>query len=201
MFVMRTAVFCCVITVAFGSLASAQGNSANADLAEISAYKLSLPVMKQVAAATRALIAGAKNDPRFQRIEKMKAELETMAGKEEPSAAEQEKMLKMGEEIEALEQSANLFSGNKSLNEIDAAAKRDPLLSGALQSAGISAREYAKFIGALLQAAMIHGFQKAGTIKELPKEANLDNIKFVEQHASELEAFMKEMQAMDKKQP
>ena len=197
----RITLFTGLIALSCASLAAAQATAVNPDVAEISNYKLTLPVMKQVVTATRNLMAALPSDPRFQRVEKLKAELEAMGQKAEPTEAELAKMQKLSEEIEAIEDSANILGGNKSLAEIDAAAKKDPLINAAFTSAGITAREYAKFFGAYLQAAMIHGFHKAGTIKELPKDAPLENIKFIEEHATELETFAKEMQALGKKEP
>jgi len=200
MFVVRVALLAGFMSLSCAAQAAAQA-AVNPDVGEITSYKLTLPVLKQVVTATRNLITAMPSDPRFQRVQKLKAEMETLGKKEEPTDAEMQRMQKLNEEIDQISESANILGGNKSLAEIDAAANKDPLVSAALKSAGISAREFAKFFGAFMQASMLHGFQKAGTIKELPKEANLDNIKFVEQHSKEIEAFMKEMQELGKKTP
>jgi hypothetical protein len=56
-------------------------------------------------------------------------------------------------------------------------------------------------MGAFLQASMIQSLRKAGTIKELPKDVNQDNVKFVAEHQAAFAAFMKELEALDKKEP
>lgn len=186
------------------SVPIASPSSPESDLKEVSTYKLTVPVLKQVVLATRNLVAAMPSDPRFQRAQKLKAEMAAMSAameKGEPTEADVEKIQKIGQEIEAIEGSLNIMGGQKSLDEIEAAALREPLVGKAMKAAGLSAREYAKFMAALLQASMIAGFQKEGMLKTVPKEANLENVKFVEQHAAELAAFMKEMEALSQKEP
>jgi hypothetical protein len=51
---------------------------------------------------------------------------------------------------------------------------------------------------------MIQSLRKAGTIKELPKDVNQENVKFVAEHQSEFSAFMSELEALErleKKEP
>lgn len=152
-------------------------------------------------AATRNLVAAMKADPRFQQFAKLEAERAALEAKEEPTDADLERMEKLEAEMDRLSESVeNFLGGNKSLDEMEAAARKDPMVSAAMKSAGITAREYAKFFAAYLQAAMISGFTKAGMVKEMPKEANLDNIKFIEEHAAEIEGFMKEWEALGKKE-
>jgi hypothetical protein len=90
----------------------------------------------------------------------------------------------------------------QSLTDIEAAIRREPIMAGALKSAGMSPRDYAKFALAFFQAAMVSGMQKSGMVKEIPKELeakiNLENIKFVEAHDAEIKALMAELQAASK---
>ncbi len=202
MFAVRLVGCAVVLSLSCASLAAAQASTANADLAEITSYKLTMPVLKQVVAATRNLVAAMKADPRFQQMATLEAERARLEAKEEPTDADLERMEKLDEEMDRLGDGVdNFLGGNKSLDEMEAAARRDPMVSGAMKSAGISAREYAKFFAAYMQAAMISGFKKAGMVKEMPKEANLDNIKFIEEHAAEIEGFMKEFEGFGKKEP
>jgi hypothetical protein len=52
---------------------------------------------------------------------------------------------------------------------------------------------------AAFQAGMVAGMMKQGLIKEVPPEmaatVNMDNVKFVQEHEAELEAFGKTMKA------
>lgn len=190
-----------VLLAATPAAAAGAQPPASADAKEIQSYTLTVPAMKQVMAATRNMLAAAKNDPRFQRLQKLEAEVKALSAKEEPTEADTDRMEKINAEIEATQSNLNFMSGNKSLDEIEAAVAKEPIAANAMKQAGIAPRDYAKFMGAFLQASFIHGFQKSGMLKEMPKEANPDNVKFVEQHAAEFEAFMKELQAFAGKQP
>jgi hypothetical protein len=61
-------------------------------------------------------------------------------------------------------------------------------------------REYAKFWLAFIQAAFAHGFKKSGMLKELPPDVNPENVRFIDEHAAEIEAMQKEFQALGRKQ-
>jgi hypothetical protein len=81
---------------------------------------------------------------------------------------------------------------------MEARMRKYPPLVQALQREGIAPREYAKFWLAFIQAMFAQGFQKSGLIKELPKDINADNVKFVADHAAEIEAMQKELEALGK---
>jgi hypothetical protein len=189
-----------IVSLLFASVSFAQV-PATPDAKEIQSYTLTVSAMKQVMTATRNMLAAAKSDPRYQRLQKLEAEAKALSEKEEPTDADTERLEKIQEEMDAARSGLNFMSGNKSLDEIEAAIKKEPIAVKAMQSAGIAPRDYAKFFAAFLQASFIHGFQKSGMLKEMPKEANPENVKFVEQHAGEFEAFMKELQAFAGKQP
>jgi hypothetical protein len=155
------------------------------DLKEVQEYRLTEPALKQVMAATRNMLVAMKNDPRYQRLTKLEAELKTLDAKDQPTDADTKRMEKSVEE----------------LAEIEAAVAKEPLVANALKSAGISARDYAKFMGAFIQAAMIQGLQKDGAIKEIPKDVIPENVKFAKEHAAEFAAFMKELEAFETKEP
>lgn len=84
----------------------------------------------------------------------------------------------------------------KTLSDIETALRREPMMQKALASAGMTPREYAKFSLAFFQAAMIHGLQKSGMVKPIPKDleatVNLENIKFFDTHQAEIAALMAE---------
>jgi hypothetical protein len=86
----------------------------------------------------------------------------------------------------------------KSLTEIERAIEKEPLVAAALKKAGITAREYAKFMVVFFQSSMMHNMHKSGAVKELPPTANMDNLKFVETHQAEFTALMAEFQALAK---
>jgi DNA repair exonuclease SbcCD ATPase subunit len=178
----------------------------DADAKELRSYTLTTTALKQFAAATRNMMTAAKADPRFQEMAKLKAEVEKLEAKEEPTEADEARLEALNAQIEALE--AKLPNMNmadarlKTLSDIEAAIKKEPLVLNALNSAGMAPRDYAKFALAFFQAAMLHGMQKSGMIKEVPKDlqatVNMDNVKFIEANQAEISALMAEFQAAPK---
>jgi hypothetical protein len=68
----------------------------------------------------------------------------------------------------------------------------------ALRQAGMTPREYAVWTMAYLEAAMVVMSKKMGMANEIPKNANLANVKFVEEHMAEIEAIQKEFERLTK---
>ena len=197
-----------IITLAFLSTidrASAQA-PLDADAKELKSYTLTTTALKQFAAATRNMMTAAKADPRFQEMAKLKAEVEKLEAKEEPTEADDARLEKLNAQIDALESklpNINVADARlKTLSDIEAAIKKEPLALNALNAAGMAPRDYAKFSLAFFQAAMLHGMQKAGVIKEVPKDlqatVNMDNVKFIEANQAEINALMAEFQAASK---
>jgi hypothetical protein len=152
--------------------------------------------------ATRNLAAAARNDPRFKKRQALKAEIKKLEEKEEPTEADETRLEQLRADVEKLEQSVFPKSdNNQTLSQMAAAMEKEPLFKQALVSAGLTGREYAKFLFAYLSAGMVAGMMEQGVIKEVPKELagsiNMDNIKFVQAHKAELQAFQKEMQSLE----
>jgi hypothetical protein len=84
---------------------------------------------------------------------------------------------------------------------MDAAMRKEPLMNNALTSAGLTPREYAKFLFALIGAATVADMIEQGAIKEVPKElassVNPENIKFCQANKAQVQAFQKAMEAFD----
>jgi hypothetical protein len=87
----------------------------------------------------------------------------------------------------------------KSLTDIERAIEKEPLVTNALKPAGISAREYAKFMVVFFQTSMLQNMLKSGAVKEAPATANPDNLRFVEANQAEVNALMAEFQSLNKK--
>jgi hypothetical protein len=200
----RVTAICGIVLFSFAVLSvNAQSD---ADSKELQSYRLTRDNMKQFVAATRQMVAAAKSDPRYQALTKLETELEALEAKEEPSDADYARMEKLSAEIDAAEHTmptaALNMSEHKTLSDMEAAIKKEPLMVNALGSAGMPPRDYAKFVLAFFQAAMLHGMQKSGAIKEIPKEmqakVNMDNLKFIEENQAEINALMKEFQAASK---
>ena len=180
----------------------------DADAKELKSYALTTAAMKQFVAATRNLMAAAKADPRFNEVMKLEAEVDKLEEKEEPTEADLARIDKLNEQLETLKSSlprVNMADANlKTLSDVENAIKAEPMMATALKSAGMSPRDYAKFTLAFFQAAMIHGMQKSGLVKEIPKDlqatVNMENIKFIEDNQAEITKLMAEFQAAGKGQ-
>jgi hypothetical protein len=168
---------------------------ANADLKELSTYTLSMDTMNKVDRAMRSYGTELKKDPKAQESMKLEAEMKALEKKfedTEPTEADQKR-------IEAIEARLDALKGEGSLNMSDAqtisdmAAKiqKQPAMISALQREGLTAREFAKFFMAMLQAGLAAGLQKAGMLKETPEGTNPANIKWILEHEAELAKMQK----------
>lgn len=171
------------------------------DFKEVVAYQLTMPKVQKMMQATRNFAEAIKNDPRFKRQQAIEAELDKLREKEEPTEADGARIEKLEAELEELENSTDLAGdNNRTLSELAAAMNKEPMMAKAFAAAGVDAREYAKFMLAYMQAGMVHGMMKSGMVKEVPKNlaasVNMDNVKFVAEHEKELEALMKEFEAL-----
>lgn len=182
-----------------GALAAQGAKLAAADARELASYRLTMETVKKVQTATRLMVTELRKDPTFQRQMKLEAEIEALSKKEELTGAEQERLTALEEEKERLEESSELNLGSAtSLDEMEASVKKMPVVASALARAGLSPREYGTFMMAMIQASMVAGFRKAGMIKELPRDVNPENVKFVEEHEAELKAMQAEFEALSK---
>ena len=194
---------CGIVLLAVCSV-HAQG-TVDADTKELRTYELTVSAMKQFVTATRNMAAAAKKDPRYRELVKRRAEIEQLAAKEEMTEADKQRLEKLRADLEAFEDQLPGLSLNASekmtLSDLEAQIRREPIAADALKSAGMSPREYATFALAFFQAAMIHGMQQSGMIKEVPKELqaqiNMNNLKFVAEHQAEIKALMAELQALN----
>jgi len=192
-----------LITIAFAPVAlAAQGLVQNdADAKEIASYRLTMDAVNKLAVAMRAAAEEAKKDPRYQEVDRIKTELDTLRKKDEPSEAEQARIEELSTKQAALEkqiEGPGLFNDANTLDDMEKAVRREPLLSGALAKAGMSPREFAKFTFAMVGASFAAGMQKSGMLKELPKEVNADNVKFIIEHEAELQKLQQEMKGSEK---
>ena len=89
----------------------------------------------------------------------------------------------------------------QTLSEMTAAMQKEPVVAQALAAAGLTAREYAKFLFAYMSSGMVAGMMEQGTVKEVPKElatsVNIENVKFFQAHKAELQAFQESMASLE----
>lgn len=193
-----------LLTVSLVATAAAQsiGFSA-ADSQELASYRLTMETTNKVRALMRSMMQEMTRDPKFQALQKTKKEIETLSKKDELTDAESERLDKLQalaeEQEDALDQADGGMdmSSAQNLNEMAAAIKTNPRFLSALTAAGLTPREYSKYMMASLMAGMVAGFQKSGLVQGLPKElkeVHPDNVKFMIEHEAELNAMRKEME-------
>jgi septal ring factor EnvC (AmiA/AmiB activator) len=190
-----------LVTAFFVSLSAgvAAAPAQSSDEKELAAYRLTLPTVKKVAAATIAMAEEGAKDPRAKEMQKIKSELEELQKKEELTEAEQAKIDKLEERKAALEDELERSdiggdSNAQSLADMEARLKKHPAAMRALSAQGLTPREYAVCMMALLQAAMAEGFSQGKLdLNKLPPGINPENIKFVRENKAELEAMQKAM--------
>lgn len=178
-----------------------------ADSKELASYQLTMETTKRVYAMMRAVAEEMASDPRAQSLQKTKAEIEALSKKDELTDAESRRLEKLEAQAEqqedALQQATaglNLDDA-RSLNEMEAAIKANRSLMAGLNKAGLTPRDYSKYMLASLMAGMVAGFQKSGMLNEMPKdlkEVNPANVKFMLEHEAELAALQKEMEKLGK---
>ena len=188
------------------------------DEKELAAYTLTLPTLKKVVAAMRAMSEEMMNDPKYKllmkfdaQIDALEKELEPLQAKDEPTEAEQAKMESLAEQIqkardskEQAEEAMSIDGANmnnaQTLDDMERSIAQVAPMARALKREGLSPRDYAKFTLAMLQAGMIHGFSQGNVdYAKLPAGVNPENIKFIAAHKAELDAMQQEFAAMGKR--
>lgn len=182
--------------------AAAQVPGANdPDARELAAYTLTVPALDKALAATRNMVAAAKNDPRFKKSAALKTEIKALEAKEEPSEADTARLETLRTELDAAEEAIFPDASNQTLSGMEAAMQKDPLIAKALADAGMAPRDYAKFLFAYMASGTVASMLEQGVIKEVPKELagslNSENVKFFQTHKAEVEAFQKAMEALE----
>lgn len=196
----RIAVFALAVCVAATPAAATQ-KPGDPDLKEIASYRLTTAALAKVVNVNRAMLARMKEDPKFQEVLTLRAEIAALEKKEEPTEADESRLEALRAKEEELEDSFDnpLGGDTKSLSEMEARIRGYPPLVSALQQEGMTPREYATFWMAFIQAAFVQGFKKSGMLKELPPDVNPENVRFIEEHAAEIQAIQKEFEALDRK--
>jgi hypothetical protein len=200
----RSAITVVVMMVALVSSLQAQSSGFSAaDSKELASYRLTMETTKKMFALAEAMQQEMSADPKFQALKRTKDEIETLSKKEELTDAESARLEKLQQQAEQQEEALNDASSGtnlaaaKNLNEMEAGIKANPRFMAALTRAGLTARDYSKYMLASMMAGMVAGFQKSGMLKEMPKdlkEVNPENVKFMLDHEAELAAMQKAME-------
>jgi len=184
----------------FAPLAGAQTDG---DMRELRGYRLTMAAVRQVDAATQAMAAEMKKDPEYLEYLKLETEISALEKKGAPTEADDARLEHLRERRDALEASVGpRLEEAKTLSEWEAAIRQYPPMARGLRAAGMSPRDYAKFMLSMLGAGTVAGFKKAGLVKGMPKEleavVSAENVKFVEEHTAELTALQRKWEALGK---
>lgn len=133
------------------------------DASELAAYRLTDPVFRRFAHATRLIGKTLRADARF---------------REEPLITRD--IWVAGEAVDMATQ-------------LRLRLEHDASLSAALFAADMSAREYAAFAIALFGAHLAHGFVKSGAMRRVPPGVAADNVAFVDARETEITALLKQL--------
>jgi hypothetical protein len=150
-------------------MARTAGSESAKDQQVVGDYKLSMDVLQRIAKANKSAAASGGN-PAKQRLTKQKAELAALEAKDDPTAAEQQRMMVLADEI---------------ARRVDAT----PALAAAVKSVGLSSREYATAILALMEASIAHAFIKQGLAKQAPPGVSKHNLEFVRANEQQIVAL------------
>jgi hypothetical protein len=168
-----------------------------ADVREIEAYRLTTGALEKVVNVNRAMIQEMVKDPTLSKSLKLRAEIDALMQKDDLTPAEEARLEALEAEMERLEDAIDPLGGDAtSLAEMEARIRRFPPMMRALEREQMTPREYATFWLAFMQAAFVHGFQRSGMLKELPPGVSAENVQFIADHAAEIEAMQKELEAI-----
>ena len=171
--------------------AFAQGGATDADTREVVAYRLTMPKLKQMNDFLADLSRQQDADPARQQLLKKKQEVEALSAKDQLTQAEQMRLAQLEREISDAEEEEEDAQPDmdQSLSAMAERMSADPRIAGALKRAGLAPREAATMQLAFIQAAFTVGLLEAGTIREVPKEVNAANVKFLQDHKAEIAAL------------
>ncbi|MGZ8868826.1 MAG: hypothetical protein ACXW2P_10815 [Thermoanaerobaculia bacterium] len=172
----------------------------SADEKALASYRLNMETVRKVAAVTQAFAAEEAKDPKVQERTKIRAEIKALEDKDELTDAESEKLDRLRERQEALDQEIERANDsrdtkdNQTLADMEASIRKEPRAMAILTREGLTPREFTLCTMALLQAAMVEGFsQGKADLTKLPAGINPDNVRFVRENKAELEALQKLM--------
>lgn len=180
--------YCALALLVSLAVPAPQAKQADPDLKELSTYTLTMDTLNKVDRSMRAAMAEMKKDPKFQEIQRLKAELEALKKKDEPTEAEQQRMETIEQRVDELEEAVTpmKMKDAATISEMAAAFQKEPRLTTALQREGLTTRELSKFMLAMIQAGFAAGMQKAGMLKTTPEGTNPANIKWFLEHEEDI---------------
>jgi hypothetical protein len=188
------------------SAAQAQSTRAemDRDAQELRQYRLTMPKVKQMAAATLAFAREVEKDPAVRASKQLDREIETLETKgnlTEPQRKELEQLRAKRDALDKADADKDTDDGledPKTLADMTRRIEREPRLATAIKNAGLTSREYSLLTLTFFQAMFVHMMQKSAGAKELPQGILPENLQFVQQNEAELTQIFSQLQAEDK---
>ena len=186
----RTSLAATLLVALITAPAAAQAGTDAADTREVQAYRLTMPKLTLLNQAFADALRQRQVDPAYKGLRDKKQEPARLGEKEDPTDAEQERMAQLEEEIREAEEAADdPEDTDQSLSGMARRMAAEPHIAGALKRAGLSPREAATMQLAFLQVALAVGMKESGAIKEIPKDVNPDNVRFLQANRAAIEAL------------
>lgn len=180
----------------------AQASSASADEKEIAAYRLTAESLTKIKRAMRLSAEAEARSPKVQAQIKLQSAVDSLRKKDELSDAEQARLEKLEEQLAKAEEEDDLLAdAEESLSQLAKRISEFKPLADALRQVGMTPREFGVWTMAYLEAAMAMSMKQSGMAKDIPKDVNLANVKFVEVHIAEIKAMQEEYERVSKKRP
>ena len=167
----------------FGALTTPL-HAQSADDRELLQYRLTADVLAKAEAVAKAFDANVAKDPKMKRRLEAQRELDALDAKDDLTPEER----KRAHELTTIigDEPMDLGINGGSLSEISAQLMKIPPMAAALKSAGMPARDMAKFTVTAIQAAMIGGLGGA-----VPPGAAGENVRFVMANQAAIERINK----------
>lgn len=178
----------------------AQASSEAADEKEIAAYRLTTESLTKLKKVVRLAAEAEAKSPKVQVQIKLQAAVDSLRKKDELSDAEQARLEKLEQQLAKAEEEDDLLA-DESLSQMAKKISEYKPIADALRQAGMTPREFAVWTMAYAEAAMAVSLKQAGMTKDIPKDVNLANVKFVEDHMAEITAMQQEYERITKKRP
>jgi alpha-galactosidase/6-phospho-beta-glucosidase family protein len=173
------------------------------DVQELRAYRLTMPKVKQIAAATLAYAQAQSRDPRVQARRNREKELTALEAKSEArlTEAEQRRREELRAKLDAEDAEAARRGDDeepKTLGDMARRIDREPDLANAIRGTGLTTREYSMLTLSFFNAMFALNMKKTGAIKELPADILPENIAFIQSNEAELNQIFAQLQAYDR---
>lgn len=181
-----------LIAVPDGAYAQAANAQSAKDQQELKDYKLTMEVINRIAKANQAATQARSKDPKRQKLAKQMAELAALEAKDDPTEAEQERMAVLEDEIERFEDDDAPvlgLNGAATISDYARYVDANPALAAAVRSVGLSSREYATAMLALVEASIAHEFMKLQKTKQAPPGISPHNLEFVRTNEKQIAAL------------